>query len=60
MNYLVECTACKLRAWIPGTYEVDTNALVLDTDRFSPDENNDCPHEEFDVLDSEPDDGDSP
>jgi hypothetical protein len=33
MNYQIKCETCGEKCWVPGSYEPDTNAVVLNENR---------------------------
>lgn len=53
MIYKLKCLDCGSTCWVYGTYEEDTNAIELSDieTRGWELENNNCLHEDFDIID---------
>ena len=59
--YLIQCQTCRARQWVSGDYDGEVNSLDLaDPDAAgwtggNADAPADCPHEDTEILDSDPD-----
>lgn len=50
--YQVQCTQCKSKCWVNGSYESDTNATNINEDEIEfEDYEGDCEHEDWEVID---------